>query len=146
MADLEYTLAVRAATGATLSIGSHGWGPEFTSTVPIYTTTLASTCAKSHTASSTTPSAQTSPTSTGCLDAIGLRDSPPAQCRHNKYSMCPDWTGRVSSYFADYHCSNEHRYTHRNHGILGLEYHYIRTKRSQRSCYIGCTNCVLFTS
>lgn len=73
-ADLEYTLAVGAAAGATLAIDSHGWGPDFTSTVPIFTTTLASTCAKSQTETSTTQFTQSTSTSTDWLDAIGLRD------------------------------------------------------------------------
>lgn len=74
-ADLEYTLAVGAAASATLSLGSHEWGPDYTSTIPIYTTTLASTCAKSQTAIVATAQAtQASSTSTDWLDAIGLRD------------------------------------------------------------------------
>lgn len=57
-ADLEYTLAVGAAAGATVGVGSHKWGPTAESTVPIWYTTLASTCVKSEATS--TPSASVS--------------------------------------------------------------------------------------
>ncbi|KAL2851917.1 hypothetical protein BJY01DRAFT_232809 [Aspergillus pseudoustus] len=45
-ADLEYTFAVGAAAGATVGANSHFWGPNVFTTVPIWTTTLTSTCAE----------------------------------------------------------------------------------------------------
>lgn len=47
--DLEYTVAVGAGAGATVAAGIHNWGPQATTTVPIWYTTLASTCAHSKT-------------------------------------------------------------------------------------------------
>ena len=56
-ADLEYTLAVGAGAGATVAVGSHHWGPSADSTVPIWYTTLASTCVESKATSTPTASA-----------------------------------------------------------------------------------------
>ncbi|KAL3492433.1 hypothetical protein BJX62DRAFT_250635 [Aspergillus germanicus] len=53
----EYTLAVGAAAGATVSVHTYQWGPAPTTTVPVWYTTLASVCAgeKSSSAASPTP-------------------------------------------------------------------------------------------
>jgi hypothetical protein len=50
----EYTLAVGAAAGATVAVAEYEWGPAPSTTVPIFYTTLASTCAGSKTSSPTT--------------------------------------------------------------------------------------------
>ncbi|KAL4971541.1 hypothetical protein BDW66DRAFT_155563 [Aspergillus desertorum] len=50
----QYTLAVGAAAGATVAVAEYEWGPAPSITVPVFYTTLASTCAGSKTSSSTT--------------------------------------------------------------------------------------------
>ncbi|KAL4757095.1 uncharacterized protein BDW70DRAFT_118579 [Aspergillus foveolatus] len=50
----EYTLAVGAAAGATVAVAEYEWGPAPSTTVPLFYTTLASTCAGSKTSSPTT--------------------------------------------------------------------------------------------
>ncbi|KAJ5103083.1 hypothetical protein N7532_003612 [Penicillium argentinense] len=62
----EYTLAVGAAAGATVAIDDYSWGPAPDTTIPIWYTTLASTCAEMKSA---TPSAQIMPRS-----ELGQRD------------------------------------------------------------------------
>ncbi|KAJ5713706.1 uncharacterized protein N7483_010887 [Penicillium malachiteum] len=49
----EYTLAVGAAAGATIGVDSYQWGPNAYTTVPVWYTTLASTCVSSKSATST---------------------------------------------------------------------------------------------
>ncbi|KAL2167198.1 hypothetical protein VTG60DRAFT_1610 [Thermothelomyces hinnuleus] len=41
----EYTLALGAGAGATIAVGSHSWGVQPTTSVPIFYTTLADVCA-----------------------------------------------------------------------------------------------------
>ncbi|QKX58068.1 uncharacterized protein TRUGW13939_05189 [Talaromyces rugulosus] len=53
----EYTLAVGGAAGATVAIDTYQWGPSPNTTTPIWYTTLASICANSKTASTTSTSA-----------------------------------------------------------------------------------------
>ncbi|PYH93328.1 hypothetical protein BO71DRAFT_399804 [Aspergillus ellipticus CBS 707.79] len=48
----EYTLAVGAAAGATVAVDTYQWGPSPNTTVPIFYTTIASLCAGTKTASS----------------------------------------------------------------------------------------------
>lgn len=50
-AAVEYTLAVGAGAGATVAVGTYAWGPAPSTTVPVWYTTLASTCAKTKSAS-----------------------------------------------------------------------------------------------
>lgn len=52
-ASAEYTLAVGAAAGATVAVDAYSWGPSPNTTVPIWYTTLASTCAEERSAIST---------------------------------------------------------------------------------------------
>lgn len=49
----EYTVAVGAAAGATVAVGAYSWGPSPNTTVPIWYTTLASTCAERKSATDT---------------------------------------------------------------------------------------------
>ncbi|KAK5800827.1 hypothetical protein VI817_003039 [Penicillium citrinum] len=49
----EYTLAVGAAAGATVAVDAYSWGPSPNTTVPIWYTTLASTCAEEKSTTST---------------------------------------------------------------------------------------------
>jgi hypothetical protein len=42
----EYTVAVGAAAGATVAVDAYSWGPSPNTTVPLWYTTLASTCAQ----------------------------------------------------------------------------------------------------
>lgn len=42
----EYTVAVGAAAGATVAVDAYSWGPSPNTTVPLWYTTLASTCAE----------------------------------------------------------------------------------------------------
>ncbi|KAK4141509.1 uncharacterized protein C8A04DRAFT_13999 [Dichotomopilus funicola] len=51
----EYTLAVGASAGATLAIGSHTWGPQPNTSIPIYYTTMANVCAITADAITTPP-------------------------------------------------------------------------------------------
>ncbi|CRG83837.1 hypothetical protein PISL3812_01193 [Talaromyces islandicus] len=53
----EYSLAVGGAAGATIAIDTYQWGPTPNTTTPLWYTTLASICAGSHTASTTSTSA-----------------------------------------------------------------------------------------
>ncbi|KAJ5673929.1 hypothetical protein N7462_009368 [Penicillium macrosclerotiorum] len=52
-AAVEYTLAVGAAAGATVAVDTYAWGPAPITTVPVWYTTLTSTCAKTKSASTT---------------------------------------------------------------------------------------------
>ncbi|KAK4035342.1 hypothetical protein C8A01DRAFT_48438 [Parachaetomium inaequale] len=58
----EYTLAVGAAAGATLAVGSHTWGPNPSTSIPLFYTTLANVCA-------VTANATPTPTTTAALAA-----------------------------------------------------------------------------
>ena len=67
-AAVEYTLAVGAAAGATVAVGTYAWGPAPSTTVPVWHTTLASTCAKTKSAS-TISSASTGSTASSAISA-----------------------------------------------------------------------------
>ncbi|KAJ6144387.1 hypothetical protein N7470_008282 [Penicillium chermesinum] len=54
--DIDYTLAVGAGAGATMAANEHTWGPDATTTVPIWYTSITSTCAETKTL---TPSSST---------------------------------------------------------------------------------------
>ena len=54
----EYTLALGAAAGATLAIMDHTWGPQPSTTIPVFYTTLADVCAVTAKATPTATSSQ----------------------------------------------------------------------------------------
>ncbi|KAI0475251.1 hypothetical protein GGR56DRAFT_666347 [Xylariaceae sp. FL0804] len=53
----EYTLGLGADVGATLAVGSSTWGPDPSTTIPIWYTTLADVCAGTATSTATNPNA-----------------------------------------------------------------------------------------
>ncbi|KAJ5106646.1 hypothetical protein N7456_003321 [Penicillium angulare] len=57
----EYTMAIGAAAGATVAVDTYVWGPSPNTTVPVFYTTLASICAGTKTASTSTASAHITP-------------------------------------------------------------------------------------
>ena len=61
----EYTLALGAAAGATLVLGTHTWGPHPETTIPIWYTTLANICAVQKTVAATTTTTASVPAVTG---------------------------------------------------------------------------------
>lgn len=67
-AAVEYTLAVGAAAGATVAVDTYAWGPAPITTVPVWYTTLASTCAKTK-SSSTISSASAGLTESSAITA-----------------------------------------------------------------------------
>jgi hypothetical protein len=54
----EYTLALGAAAGATIALGERTWGPQPSTTIPVFYTTLANICAVTATPK-TTPASTT---------------------------------------------------------------------------------------
>ncbi|KAJ5690951.1 hypothetical protein N7488_011686 [Penicillium malachiteum] len=66
----EYTLAVGAAAGATIAVDSYKWGPNAYTTVPVWYTTLASTCVSSKSATSTATAAITARAEVGKRDDL----------------------------------------------------------------------------